>query len=89
MNLADQYVRDQLDAHGFVPGARIRFDYHKPMFPVQEYSGEIMRIRLPSEVVTSTTVKDDSLYLVILKTDNGVRSFWEARMENIKIVDES
>lgn len=74
-----------LAAHGFVVGANIRFGYFKGS-EVKPYEGKIIRIRMAEEVKEKHPAKSVSLYLVIVNTSEGVKSFWEANMTGTEIL---
>lgn len=78
-------IAEMLAAHGYVAGAKIRFEYHRGS-EVKQYEGEIIRVRMAADVKEKNPVKAVSLYLMIVRTAEGVKSFWEANMTGIEIL---
>ena len=78
-------IEQALTAAGFVVGARIRFGYFKGS-EVKQYEGQIVNIRMANAVKTKSDVQSVSLFLVIVKTAEGVKSFWEANMTGTEIL---
>lgn len=74
-----------LESNGFKTGAKIRFGYFNGSELVN-YEGEILNIRLSSSVKEKNPVKSVSLYLVVLKTAEGIKSFWEANMTGVEVI---
>jgi hypothetical protein len=79
-------IVERLAEFGIKPGASIRFQYAKGG-TFTERQGEIIAIREASEVKEkiNETAKM-SLYLCILKTSEGVKSFWEAGMYATEVI---
>lgn len=78
-------IAESLAANGFVTGAKIRFGYFKGS-EVKMYEGTIVRVRMAADVKEKNPVKEVSLFLVIVETAEGVKSFWEANMTGIEIL---
>lgn len=74
-----------LAANGFVVGAIIRFNHHKKG-EVKQYQGKILNIRRSETVATKSHDQTLSLYLVVVETAQGVKSFWEVNMTGIEIL---
>lgn len=78
-------IAETLAANGFKVGAKVRFGYFKGS-EVKKYEGTIIRVRMAADVKEKNPVKEVSLFLVIVETAEGVKSFWEANMTEIEIL---
>ena len=78
-------IAEMLVANGFKVGAKVRFGYFKGS-EVKEYAGTIIRVRMAADVKEKNPVKEVSLFLVIVETAEGIKSFWEANMTGIEIL---
>lgn len=73
-----------LAENAFVIGSIIRFNYQRE--EVKQYSGEILKIRKAENVAKKSWEQSTSLYLVIIQTEAGIKSFWECKMKQIEIL---
>jgi len=78
-------IAETLAANGFKVGAKVRFGYFKGS-EVKEYEGTIIRVRMAADVKEKNPVKEVSLFLVIIETAEGIKSFWEAGMMGVELV---
>jgi hypothetical protein len=86
MEMGTMNVVAELAKFGIKPGVSIRFKYAKGE-TMSDRVGEIIAIRDAAEVKQKTdeTAKM-SLCLYILKTAEGIKSFWEAGMYGTELV---